>query len=109
MPYNLDLEQKIDRFTGLNWNFEKKKMFGGVGYMLNGNMAFGIHKQSLIVRTTAALAEEMIKTGAAHAFDITGRPMKGWLMITPENLKTEKQLAELLELGFAFAKTLQKK
>ncbi len=77
--------------------------------MLNGNMAFGIHKQWLIIRTTVVQAEEMIKAGTAVVFDITGRQMKGWLMISADNLKTEKQLTDLLELGLTFAKTLQKK
>ncbi len=109
MPYNLDLEKKIDRFTGLNWQFEKKKMFGGVGYLLNGNMAFGIHKQSLIIRTTPGRAADLIKTGAADVFDITGRPMKGWLLFSPDNLKSETQLTDLLDLGLDFVKSLPPK
>jgi TfoX/Sxy family transcriptional regulator of competence genes len=109
MPYNLELEQKLDRFTGQNWKFEKKKMFGGVGYLLNGNMAFGIHKQSLVIRTAPERAEELIKAGTAGVFDITGRPMKGWLLVSPEKLANEKQLSELLEMALQFVNTLPHK
>jgi len=109
MPYNLDLEQKLDRFIGQTGRFEKKKMFGGVCYLLNRNMVFGIHKQSLIIRTSAERAEEMIKTGRAAVFDITGRPMKGWLMISSDSLKSEKQLADLLDISVEFVKTLPSK
>jgi TfoX/Sxy family transcriptional regulator of competence genes len=109
MPYNLDLEEKLDRFSAQSWQFEKKKMFGGIGYLLNGNMAFGIHKQWLVVRTTQEHAEELIKAGTAVVFDITGRTMKGWLMVTPDKLKSEKQLFDLLNIGLEFVKTLPPK
>ncbi len=51
MAYNIDLEDRIDRLASRVGGPEKKKMFGGIGYMLNGNLCFGIHKDALILRT----------------------------------------------------------
>jgi TfoX/Sxy family transcriptional regulator of competence genes len=57
VPYNLELEAKIDRLTPDLGSFTKKKMFGGVGYLSNGNMVFGIHKQYLLLRTEKQLTD----------------------------------------------------
>jgi TfoX/Sxy family transcriptional regulator of competence genes len=109
MPYNLDLEKKIDHLTAHTEKYIKKKMFGGVGYLLDGNMVFGIHRQSLVLRTSPERAAELLKKGTAAVFDITGRPMKGWLLISPTNLQNEKHLSELLEISLEFVKTLPPK
>ena len=109
MPYNLELEKKIDRQAADLGIDDKKKMFGGIGYMIKGNMAFGIHKQWLILRTSQELAEEWLKKEGVKVFDITGRPMKGWLMIDPVSLKTDKQLLDVLNMGLEFVKTLPQK
>jgi TfoX/Sxy family transcriptional regulator of competence genes len=52
MGYNIDLEDRTDRLKDRLGEIDKKKMFGGIGYLLNGNMCFGIHKESLILRTS---------------------------------------------------------
>ena len=109
MPYDLELEKKIDRQAADLGIDDKKKMFGGIGYMLKGSMAFGIHKQWLIVRTSQEIAEEWLKKEGVKVFDITGRPMKGWLMIDPASLKTDKELLDLLNMGLEFVKTLPQK
>jgi TfoX/Sxy family transcriptional regulator of competence genes len=61
VPYNLELEAKIDRLTPDLGSFTKKKMFGGVGYLSNGNMVFGIHKQYLLLRTSPEQGDELLK------------------------------------------------
>jgi TfoX/Sxy family transcriptional regulator of competence genes len=106
MPYNLDLEKAIDPLAARRGIDLKKKMFGGVGYLKQGKMAFGIHKNWLIVRTSPEKAADLLKMEGVKVFDITGRPMKGWLMVDPAILKTEKQLLEMLELGLEYVKTL---
>ena len=109
MPYNLDLEYRIDRLKDRFGEVTKKKMFGGVGYLLNGNMCFGIYKEYLIVRTSIEIAEGMLKSEYITPFDITGRPMKGWLMVSPDYVETEAQLLEMLKLGISFAQNLPSK
>ena len=109
MPYNLDLEYRIDLVKDRFGEITKKKMFGGVGYLLNGNMCFGIYKEYLIIRTSADKAEELLETEYIRPFDITGKPMKGWLMVSPDYVETEEQLLHMPELGVNFAGRLPPK
>jgi TfoX/Sxy family transcriptional regulator of competence genes len=109
MMHNLDLEYRIDSLTGRLGEINKKKMFGGIGYLLNGNMCFGIHKEYLILRTTAEKAEDFLKNEYIKPFDITGKPMKGWLMISPDYVETDDQLESVLKLGIDLAMTLPRK
>jgi TfoX/Sxy family transcriptional regulator of competence genes len=109
MPYNLDLERRIDQLVPQFEDISKKKMFGGVGYLMNGNMAFGIHKQSLVIRTFPDREAELLKRKSASPFDMTGKPMKGWLLVSPDWLKTEKELIDWLNLAFNYVKNLPRK
>ena len=109
MGYNQDLEDRIDRLIDRFGEIDKKKMFGGIGYLINGNMCFGIHKESLVLRTSPENAEELMRSEYVTPFDITGRPMKGWVMVSPDALETEEQLLDMLRLGVTFAETLPKK
>ena len=109
MAYNLDLEDRIDRIIDRFGNIGKKKMFGGVCYLFNGNMCFGIHKEYLMLRTSPEKADELMRTEYFTPFDITGKPMKGWVLVSPDVLETEDQLVEMLRLGIDFVKTLPKK
>ena len=109
MPYNLDLEYRIDQLIGRFGMITKKKMFGGVGYLMNGNMCFGIHKESLVLRTSSEKADELLRSEYITPFDITGRPMKGWVLVSPDMLETEDQLLDTLKLGISYTDTLPSK
>ena len=109
MPYNLDLEDRIDRLAGRLGRIEKKKMFGGVGYLLGGNLCFGIHKESLVIRTTPEKAAELLKDPCVTPFAITGRPMKGWLLVAPDLVEDEDRLLEMLKLGISLAGSLPRR
>ena len=109
MPYDTILEKKIGEIT-LSWEaLEKKKMFGGICYLINGNMCFGIWKDNLIVRMAPALAVEKLKDQNVKEFDITGKPMKGWVMVEKETWQNKKKLVEWLDIGRSFALALPKK
>jgi hypothetical protein len=109
MPYNLDLEKRLDSLIDRLGIFDKRKMFGGICYLQNGNMVFGIHKQSLIIRTSPEKAAELFKREGINVFDITGRPMKGWVMVSPGSLENEQQLLELLNISLDYCRTLPPK
>ena len=109
MPYNTELEYRIDLLTDRLGDITKRKMFGGVGYLMNGNMCFGIHKEYLILRTSKEKAEDLIKEEYAEPFDITGKPMKGWVMVSPDYVETDVKLLEILELGINFVRSLPPK
>jgi TfoX/Sxy family transcriptional regulator of competence genes len=109
MGYNQDLEDKVDRLIDRIGEIAKKKMFGGIGYLINGNMCFGIHKESLVLRTSPQKAEELLRSEYVTPFDITGKPMKGWVLVSPDVLETDDQLLDMLRLGVSFAEALPNK
>src|SRR5439155_25091027 len=73
---------------------DEKQMFGGVGFLVNGNMLVGVWKESLIVRLDADQADEALKEPHVKPFDITGKPMKGWLLVAPEGQEGDEELAD---------------
>ncbi len=110
MAYNLELEKRIAaEVQGLP--IVGKKMFGGVGYMLNGNMACGILDEDLIVRVSLDDYARLLEQPHVKVFTMKGspKPMKGWLMVEPEGCKTVSQLGQWLKLGVEFASTLPPK
>lgn len=108
MAYNLKLAERIQsELVGVP--FVEKKMFGGVGYLLHGNMACGVNKDNLIVRVDPEKHNALLKKPNTKAFDLTGKPMKGWLVVEPEGCKTAKQLSAWVKEGVEFALTLPPK
>ena len=109
MPYDEELERRIEDIIYRWLNISKRKMFGGVCYLLNGNMCFGVYKHYLIVRLGKEKAEEALKSDDVLPFDITGRPMKGWVMVDKNGYQTDEQLRAWLEAGKNFCETVPKK
>ena len=108
MAYNLKLADRIrSELSGVP--VVEKKMFGGLGFLLNGNMACGVNKDNLIVRVDPEKHATLLKKPHAKPFDLTGRPMKGWLVIEADGCKTEKQLSSWVKEGVEFALTLPPK
>jgi TfoX/Sxy family transcriptional regulator of competence genes len=87
----------------------EKKMFGGLGFLVNGNMSVGIYGDELIVRIAPDAAEAALKEPGARVFDITGRPMKGWLMVAETGLADARSLAKWVRRGVEYAASLPKK
>ena len=109
MAYSHDLEKRIDARVG-DWGLAKKKMFGGICYLLAGNMCFGIYKDFLIVRLgSAAAAKPYLAQADVKPMDITGRPMKGWVMVAPTAYDGPERLRRWLSRGTQFAQTLPPK
>lgn len=110
MAYDLKLAERI-RAEVQGLPIIEKKMFGGVGYMLHGNMAVGILGDDLIVRVGVDEYESMLKRAHVKIFTMKGspKPMKGWLMVEPSVTKTPKGLAQWVKLGVEFALTLSPK
>lgn len=109
MPYNEEIETRINK-TVKNWKgVDAKKMFGGVCHLLNGNMFCGVYKDFLILRLGETVAEEAMGKPNVKAFDITGRPMKGWIMVAQDGIKKDDQLKAWINKAKAFVKTLPAK
>jgi TfoX/Sxy family transcriptional regulator of competence genes len=109
MAYDKFLERHIDTLITSWPDIEKKKMFGGVCYLINGNICFGIWQDLLIVRTTEDQARLLLQREHTRLFDITGKPMKGWLMVAAPAMTSDRELQEWLEVGRTFAQTLPAK
>jgi TfoX/Sxy family transcriptional regulator of competence genes len=108
MAYNQKLAERIRlQLDGIP--FVEKKMFGGVGFLVGGNMACGVNKNDLIVRVDPERHATLLKKPHTKPFDLTGKPMKGWLLVEAEGCKTEKQLTAWVKEGVGFASTLPPK
>ena len=108
MAYNEKLAERIrSELNGIP--VVEKKMFGGVGFVIHGNMACGVHKENMIVRVDPEKHEKFLKKPHARIFDITGRPMKGWLTVEADGLKMDRQLSAWVKEGVGFALTLPAK
>lgn len=108
MAYNEKLAERI-RAELHGIPFVEKKMFGGVGFLVHGNMACGVHKNGMIIRVDPDKHAALLKKPHTRQFDITGRPMKGWLIVDPDGYKTAKQLNGWVKEGVEFALTLPAK
>lgn len=109
MPYDENLALKVSAILGNLPGITVKKMFGGVGCLLNGNMACGVHKEYLIVRVGPDQYQRALEKPHVKVFDITGRPMKGWVMVTPDGFASEVSLINWVQMGLDFASTLPPK
>ena len=109
MAYNEAAAKRIEAFLSDEPNLEAKKMFGGIGYLINGNMACGVNKEDLIVRVGLDGYGEAVIRPHAGPFDMTGRPMKGWVMVTPGGYESEADLQAWVMKGVEFARSLPAK
>jgi len=87
----------------------EKKMFGGVCFMLNGNMACGVIKNDLIVRVGPEQHPAALSRPHTRPFDFSGKPMAGWVTVSGTGVATEKDLKDWVRLGVDFASTLPPK
>jgi TfoX/Sxy family transcriptional regulator of competence genes len=108
MPYDTILAERIRTIVKSRPGFAEKEMFGGVGFLLNGNMCVGVWKESLILRLGPADAAAL-KKPCVREFDITGRPMKGWVLVEPSGFGREDDLRRWIELAIEHVATLPAK
>jgi TfoX/Sxy family transcriptional regulator of competence genes len=109
MPYDELLAARLRAALGPLPGLVEKKMFGGVCLLVNGNMACGVYKDDLIVRIGTERYQEALARPHTKFFDITGRAMKGWVMVEPEGCATEADLKAWAGQGLAFARSLPPK
>jgi TfoX/Sxy family transcriptional regulator of competence genes len=102
MAFDEKLAERIPQRLVRHKNVEERKMFGGVGLLLNGNLLVGVWKDSLCVRLGPDQAEETLLELHATEFDITGRPMKGWALVEPEGVTDDDQLKGWIQRAAQF-------
>ena len=108
MPYDKKLAERVRASLG-NIPAIEKKMFGGVGYMLHGNMACGILDDALIVRVGKENYDAAMARPHTRLFESRGRSMNGWVMVDPPATVDDAELAEWVEAWINFALTLPPK
>lgn len=109
MAYDETLAVRIRTLIGKKKGLSEKKMFGGVGFLLHGNMCVGIWKTSLIARLGPEQAAVALGEPNVREFDITGRPMTGWVMISHHGLADDEDLALWLDQAQKFVRKLPAK
>jgi len=109
MPYDEEIDARIRKIVTRWKNTDAKKMFGGVCHLLSGNMVCGVYRDYLILRLGAKASLEALKQPHTKPFDITGRPMKGWVMVDGGGFKTDAKLESWLNKAREFVKTLPPK
>lgn len=90
-------------------DLEEKKMFGGIAFLIRGNMAVGVSGNSLMVRVGPDIYDAALAEPGIAPFDMTGRPMKGWVLASPDAVAGDKGLAHWVRRGVEFAATLPPK
>lgn len=109
MAYDESLAVRIKATLARKKGIEEKKMFGGVCFLLNGNMLVGVWRAFLIARLGPDQGDEALAERHVRKMDITGRPMKGWVMVESDGVEDDAKLAGWIERAVKFVKTLPKK
>jgi TfoX/Sxy family transcriptional regulator of competence genes len=109
MPYSQSLAGRLRHALAREKGVEEKKMFGGLGFLLNGNLLVGVWHDSLIVRVGPEGSDDALAEEHVREFDITGKPMKGWVVVEPDGLESDDRVAEWVERAMKFVSTLARK
>jgi hypothetical protein len=110
MGYDEQLADRIRELVGGEADLMEKKMFGGLAFLIGGNMAVAASGQGgVLVRVDPAQSDVLVATTGARPMEMRGRQMQGWLRVGPEEVRTRRQLARWVELGTSYARSLPAK
>ena len=110
MAYDQSLADRIRELVTDDSDLTEQKMFGGLAFLIGGNMAVAASGQGgLLVRIDPAESDALVATTSAHLMEMGGRQMPGWLRVGPEDLRAKPQLAKWVELGTTYARSLPAK
>ena len=109
MAFSEELAERIRQGLARRKGVEEKKMFGGVGFLFHGHMLVGIWKDSLIVRLGPDEGEKALKEPHVRVFDITGKPMRNWVLVGPEGVQNDEQLSAWIGRAVKFVGALPAK
>ena len=110
MAYDETLAAQIRELTADEPDLTERKMFGGLAFLIRGNMAVAASGQGgIIVRVDPQESDTLVGKTNAHHMVMRGRPMRGWLRVAPEHLRPKRELARWVELGMTCARSLPAK
>ena len=110
MAYDEELAARIRELVSAEPGLDEKKMFGGLAFLVGGNMAVGVSGQGgILVRVDPDESDELVATTSAQLMEMRGRSMRGWLRVAAQDVAGDGELAEWLERGTAYARSLPAK
>lgn len=109
MAYDEGLAERIRQELDGQEGIEEKQMFGGLSFLMNGNMAVGIIKEDMVVRCDPEAFDELVALPHARPMDFSGRPMKGWIYVAPEGVAEDEDLRVWIGRGVDYARSLKPK
>jgi TfoX/Sxy family transcriptional regulator of competence genes len=109
MAYDETLAVRVRDLLGDRAAATEKKMFGGLAFMVGGNMCCGVHGDELIVRLEPEGTDQALEEQHVRVFDLTGRPMKGWVLVAPAGVASDDDLRRWVDLAVEFASSLPAK
>jgi len=110
VAYDEELADRIRELVAGESDLAEKKMFGGLAFLIGGNMAVAASGQGgVLVRVDPAQSDKLVATTNARLMEMRGRQMQGWLRVDPEDVRTKRQLAKWVELGATYARSLPAK
>lgn len=109
MAYDEKLADRIRKVLSAHSGLSEKRMFGGIAFMLRGNMCCGVVKDDLMVRVGPGQYEKLLAEPHARPMDFTGRPMTGFVYVGPGGYRSDQALAKWVERGVDFVASLPPK
>jgi len=109
MVYDEGLAQRVREILCENLGYEEKKMFGGIGFLLQGNMACGVIREDLIVRVGEENYTDALLQSDVELFDMTGRAMTGWVVVKEPGYRKDDNLKDWVDQGAGYSLTLPPK
>jgi TfoX/Sxy family transcriptional regulator of competence genes len=110
VPYDEELADRIRELLGGEADLTEQRMFGGLAFLIRGNMAVAASGQGgVLVRVDPEQSDSLVTTTNARLMEMRGRRMQGWLRVDPDDVRTKRQLAKWVRLGATFARSLPAK
>ncbi len=110
VAYDEELADRIRELVRAQEQLSEQKMFGGLAFLIAGNMAVAASGQGgLMVRVDPAEGERLVASGAAEPMEMRGREMLGWLRVAADDVRTTRQLTKWVKLGTTYAASLPAK
>jgi hypothetical protein len=109
MAYSETLAGRIRHHLARRKGIQEKTMFGGIAFLLGGNMCVGVRNDSLIVRLSPDQSDDALREPFVGPFEVGGRAMKGWLLVAPEGVDDDDALGRWIERAVTFVGQLPAK
>jgi TfoX/Sxy family transcriptional regulator of competence genes len=109
MAYSRALADRVRHALRQTRLTTEKRMFGGLAFLLNGNLLVGVWQDALIARLGAQQAATALGRPHVSQFEVGGRPMKGWVVVELDGLESDRDLADWIERAIEFVVTLPAK